>query len=169
ARLFNAAAAQDADVAELAKNADTVSICLSKGIGAPAGSVMVGPKNLVNYARRQRKLLGGGMRQVGIIAACCLYGLEHNVPRLKYDHMKTKHLGTELSKIEQLGINLDMVQTNMIYINPGDDDAEALRSFLYERGILIGGQRSARIVVHLDISEDDIEKTVKAFNDFYKN
>lgn len=169
ARLFNAAATQDANVADLVKNADTVSICLSKGIGAPAGSVMVGPKNLVDYARRQRKLLGGGMRQVGIIAACCLYGLEHNVPRLKHDHMKTKHLGTELAKIAQLGINLDMVQTNMMFINPGRDDAEALSAFLYERDILIGGQNSPRMVVHLDISEDDIERTIGAFNDFYRN
>jgi threonine aldolase len=169
ARLFNAAAAQNANVADLAKNADTVSICLSKGIGAPAGSVMVGPKKLVDYARRQRKLLGGGMRQIGIIAACCLYGLEHNVPRLRHDHMKTKHLGTELSKIAQLGINLDMVQTNMMFINPGENDREALSAFLYERGILIGGQNSPRMVVHLDISEDDVERTISAFNEFYRN
>lgn len=169
ARLFNAATAQDAHIADLTKNVDTVSICLSKGIGAPAGSVMVGPKHLVDYARRQRKLLGGGMRQVGIIAACCLYGLEHNVPRLKHDHMKTKHLATELSKITQLGINLDMVQTNMLFVNPGEDDSEALSTYLYERGIIVGGQARSRMVVHLDISEDDVERTICAFNDFYRN
>jgi threonine aldolase len=169
ARLFNAAVAQGANVADLVRNMDTISICLSKGIGAPAGSVMVGPKQLVDYARRQRKLLGGGMRQVGIIAACCLYGIEYNVPRLKQDHIKTKQLGEELSKIEPLGIDMDMVQTNMLFLNTVEEDTAALRGFLNERGILIGGQVKPRMVVHLDISEDDIERTIGAFNDFYRN
>lgn len=168
ARLFNAAVAQKANIADLAKFADTVSICLSKGIGAPAGSVMVGPKNLVDYARRQRKLLGGGMRQVGFIAACGNYGIDYNVPRLKCDHVKAKNLGTELSKIPQLGINIDMVQTNMLFLNPVSEDVEDLIVFLYDRNIIIGGQSSIRMVVHLDISEDDIERTIDAFNDFYK-
>jgi|TARA_B110000305_G_scaffold63810_1_gene71001 threonine aldolase len=168
ARLFNAAVAQEVSISTLVKNVDTVSICLSKGLGAPAGSVMVGPKKLVNYARRQRKLLGGGMRQIGIIAACCLYGIEHNVKQLKHDHIKTKRLSSELSKISQLGINLDMVQTNMMFIHPDRDEAEALSTFLYERKILIGGQNSPRMVVHLDISEDDIESTISAFNEFYQ-
>jgi len=169
ARLFNAAEAQGVNVADLVKNMDTVSICLSKGVGAPAGSVMVGPKHLVDYARRQRKLLGGGMRQAGIIAACCLYGIEHNVPRLKQDHLKTKRLGEALSKIEQLGINMAMVQTNMLVLNTQQEDTDALRGFLNERGILIGGQSRPRMVIHLDISEDDIERTIGAFKDFYKN
>lgn len=169
ARLFNAAAAQNANVKDLAKNADTVSICLSKGIGAPVGSVMVGPKVLVDYARRQRKMLGGGMRQAGFIAACCLYGLEHNVPLLKHDHKKTLYLAQELSNIEALSVNLDMVQTNMLFINPGDEDAAALSAFLYDRNILVSSSSTARMVVHLDISESDIQLTIDAFNDFYRN
>lgn len=169
ARLFNAAAAQECHVSELVKNMDTVSLCLSKGVGAPAGSIMVGPKHLVDYARRQRKMLGGGMRQAGILAACCLYGIEHNVPKLKEDHLKTKRLSEALSKIEQLGINQDMVQTNMLFLNPGEEDASALKAFLNEKGIFIGGQAKARLVVHLDISENDIDRIIYAFNDFYRN
>jgi threonine aldolase len=169
ARLFNAAAAQECHVSKLVKNMDTVSLCLSKGVGAPAGSIMVGPKHLVDYARRQRKMLGGGMRQAGILAACCLYGIEHNVPKLKEDHQKTKRLSEALSKIEQLGINQDMVQTNMLFLNPGEEDASALKAFLNEKGIFIGGQAKARLVVHLDISENDIDRIIDAFNDFYRN
>lgn len=168
ARLFNAAIAQNADVSDLVKNFDTVSICLSKGIGAPAGSVMVGPKDLVDYARRQRKLLGGGMRQAGVLAACCDYGLEHNVPLLKHDHKKARYLAEELSVITALSIDLDLVQTNMLFINPGED-AASLSAFLYERKILIGSAGAVRMVVHLDISESDIEKTIEAFKEFYRN
>lgn len=168
ARLFNAAAAQKANVKELAKHADTVSVCLSKGIGAPVGSVMSGPNNLVTYARRQRKLLGGAMRQAGFIAACCLYGLEYNVPLLNNDHKKARYLAEELAAIETLSIDLDRVQTNMLFINPGED-AKALGSFLYEKGILIAVSPVSRMVVHLDISESDIEKTIDAFKEFYRN
>jgi threonine aldolase len=168
ARLFNAAIAQNVNVGDLTKNFDTVSICLSKGIGAPAGSVLVGPKEFVKYARRQRKLLGGGMRQAGILAACCLYGLEYNVPLLKHDHQKARSLAEELSTIEALSIDLDLVQTNMLFINPGED-AASLSAFLYERKILIGSTGTVRMVVHLDISESDIEKTIIAFKEFYRN
>lgn len=168
ARLFNAAIAQNTNVKDLARHADTVSICLSKGIGAPVGSVMSGPRTLVSYARRQRKLLGGGMRQAGFIAACCLYGLEHNVPRLIEDHKKAKYLAQELAALGPLSIDLDMVQTNMVFISAGED-AAALSAFLYEREILVTPSSVARMVVHLDISESDIEKTIDAFKDFYRN
>ncbi len=168
ARLFNAAIAQNAKVGDLAKNFDTVSICFSKGIGAPAGSVMAGPKDLVDYARRQRKLLGGGMRQAGVLAACCHYGLEHNVPLLKHDHKKARYLAEALSVIADLSIDLDLVQTNMLFINPGED-AASLSAFLYEHKILIGSADTVRMVIHLDISESDIEKTIDAFREFYRN
>lgn len=169
ARLFNAARAKDANIADMVKYMDSVSICLSKGVGAPAGSLLIGTKELINYASRQRKLLGGGMRQSGIIAACGLYGIDHNVPRLINDHMKTKYLAEALSKIRQLGINMELVQTNMLVLNTDQQDTNAIRSYLNERGILIGGQSAPRMVIHLDISEDDIERTISAFNAFYKS
>lgn len=169
ARLFNAATAQNADIKDLTKNADTVSICLSKGIGSPIGSLMIGPKNLIDYARRQRKMLGGGMRQAGFIAACGLYGLENNVPLLKHDHEKAHYLANELATIEALSIDLELVQTNMLFINPGEEDAAALAAFLHERGILIAASSTARMVMHLDISQTDIERTIEAFKEFYRN
>ena len=129
ARLFNAAVAQGIDVSVLARNVDTVSICLSKGLGAPIGSVLIGPKDFIHKARRQRKLLGGGMRQVGFLAACGLYGLEENVPNLRNDHERARRLANELAKIEELNVDLEKVQTNMLFIEPDPADANALRSF----------------------------------------
>ncbi len=170
ARLFNAAAAQDVAISSLVKNIDTISICLSKGIGAPAGNVLIGSKEFIHNARRQRKLLGGGMRQVGILAACGIYGLDHNVPLLKEDHRRARRLAEELAKLPQISINLDLVQTNMLFIEPDANDRESLRHFLYERNIIIGAPNpTARTVVHLDISDDDIDHTIKSFKEFYSN
>lgn len=170
ARLFHAVVAQGENIADLVKNMDSVSLCLSKGVGAPVGSVLVGSKDFIKYGRRQRKLLGGGMRQIGILAACGIYGLDNNIERLADDHKNAKRLATELSTIGQLSINMETVQTNMLHITPQSDDASTLQSYLYERNILIGGPNpTARMVMHMDISEDDIDVTIKAFKDFYKN
>ena len=170
ARLFNAAVASGARPDSLVKNMDSVSICLSKGLGAPAGSVLVGEKEFIRYARRQRKLLGGGMRQIGIIAACGLYALDHNIERMADDHKNAYRLAEALKSIDQIAINLEKVQTNMLYIEPDADDRESLKAFLHEKNILIGGfNPAARMIVHLDISDDDIDYTIQAFKDFYKN
>jgi threonine aldolase len=145
-------------------------VCLSKGIGAPVGSVLAGSKNFIDYGRRQRKMLGGGMRQVGILAACGIFGLENNIDRLTIDHEKARRLAEELSTIAQLSIDLELVHTNVLYIEPDGDDRESLTSFLRERNILLGGfNPAARAIIHMDINDDDIDMTIKAFKDFYKN
>ncbi|MDG1996463.1 MAG: low-specificity L-threonine aldolase [Emcibacteraceae bacterium] len=170
ARLFNAVVAQKTTPIDLVKNMDSVSICLSKGIGAPVGSVLAGSKSFIEYARRQRKMLGGGMRQIGILAACGIYGLENNIERLAIDHNKARRLAEELSSIAQISIDLELVQTNTLYIKPDADDRESLTAFLRERNILLGGfNPAARAIIHMDINDDDIDMTIKAFKDFYKN
>lgn len=170
ARLFNAVVAQKKDPAYLTKEMDSISICLSKGIGAPAGSVLIGEKKFIKKARRQRKMLGGGMRQAGILAACCIYGLDHNINRLANDHINAHRLADELANIEQLSIDQQVVQTNMLFVQPAAEDRDGLRAYLKEKNILIGGfGPAARMVVHLDISDDDTDQTIKAFKDFYKN
>lgn len=170
ARLFNAAVAQNVTASSLVKNVDSVSICLSKGLGAPVGSVLSGSKDFIDYGRRQRKLLGAGMRQIGILAACGIYALDHNIDRMADDHKNAKRLAQELAKIEQIKINLEAVHTNMLYIEPDKEDRDALKAYLNEKNIILGGfSPAARMVVHLDISDDDIDITIEAFKDFYKN
>lgn len=170
ARLFNAAAAQDLTLSDLVKNIDSISVCLSKGLGAPAGSVLVGSTELIKTAKRNRKMLGGGMRQVGFLAACGLYALENNVNRLADDHHIAKQLANELSNIEQLEVDLDRVQTNMLFIRPKADNHQQLQEFLGQHNILIGGQTPfIRMVIHMDISKEDAERTVDLFKQFFRD
>lgn len=170
ARLFNAAAAQENDISDLVKKVDSVSICLSKGLGTPAGSVLVGTTDLIKTAKRNRKMLGGGMRQVGFLAACGLYALENNVNRLADDHRIAKQLANELSSIEQLEVDLDKVQTNMLFIRPKANNHQQLQEFLGQHNVLIGGQKPfIRMVTHMDILEEDAERTVDLFKQFFRN
>ncbi len=164
ARVFNAAVATGACPSELTKNFDTVSICLSKGLGTPAGSVLVGDKETIRYALRQRKMLGGGMRQSGMLAAAGLYALDNNVERLAIDHANAQKLANGLAMIPQLKVDLDRVQTNMVFIHPDTNEQPALMEFMKSRGIIIGQER---LVLHLDINEAMVDKTILAFNDFY--
>ncbi|PCJ50696.1 MAG: low-specificity L-threonine aldolase [Gammaproteobacteria bacterium] len=169
ARLFNAAAAQESAISDMAKKADSVSLCLSKGLGTPAGSVLVGSRDLIKRAKRNRKMLGGGMRQVGFLAACGIYALDNNVNRLVDDHRIAKQLANELSTIEQLEVDLDLVQTNMLFIRPRANNHQQLQEFLGQHNVLIGGQVPfIRMVTHMDILEEDAERTVDLFKQFYQ-
>ena len=167
ARLMNAAVALGRPAAEVADCADSVSLCLSKGLGAPVGSVLAGPKDFIARARRSRKMLGGGMRQAGILAAAGLYALDYHIDRLAEDHANAKRLAEGLAACK--GLEVDAPETNMVFIAPREDDLEPLRAHLATGGIVIAAQRpKTRLVVHLDITPEDVERVIEAFGDFYK-
>ncbi len=168
ARVFNAAVKLMIDVKEITKHFDSVQICLSKGLGAPVGSLLCSTKKTISKARRWRKVLGGGMRQAGVIAAGGIYALEHNVQRLAEDHDKAQMLAEGLSKIDGIKLNLNSVETNMVFIELTKNVKNDIEKFLKERGILITGHKNIRLVTHLDISNKDIDKVIKAFSEFMK-
>ncbi len=159
ARLYNAAVKLGVPVREISQHFDSVSICLSKGLGAPVGSVLCGDAALIIKARRWRKVVGGGMRQAGLLAAAGLHALDHQVERLAEDHAHAAQLGTALA---ELGYQVEPVQTNMVYLAMGNE-APALQAFLAERGIRISPAPRLRLVTHLDVSAADIEAAVAAF------
>lgn len=170
ARVFNAAVELGVDLSAISQHFDSISICLSKGLGAPVGSVLCGSKDLIACARRWRKVLGGGMRQAGIVAAGCIYALENNVERLKEDHENCRRLADKLSEIEEIMVVSNSVHTNMLFIHTPEHCNE-LRLHLKEKGILLAGQFDRRglirLVTHLDISKDDIDYVVREIKAFY--
>tara|TARA_B100001248_G_C27132090_1_gene340578 strand:- start:172 stop:633 length:462 start_codon:yes stop_codon:yes gene_type:complete len=145
---------------------DSVSICLSKGLGAPVGSLLVGSQDFIAKASRWRKLLGGGMRQSGFLAACGLYALEHNIDRLAEDHTRAYHLAQAINNMNGFSIDLASVETNMVYIN-SDMGAKKLMSELAKYGIdvLDVGPTAVRAVIHLHVTDDDVQKVIQAFNE----
>jgi threonine aldolase len=163
ARLFNAAAAQNVMVAELAGPFDTVSICLSKGLGAPVGSVLIGPAETIRRARRLRKMVGGGMRQAGLLAAACLYALDHNVARLADDHASAARLAAGLAA---LGLDAE-ANTNIVFVDVDPGIAPAFAEHLAEHGIGITGTTRQRWVTHLDVGTADIEAALAAAGRFF--
>ena len=167
ARLFNAAVACKVPAREIARHFDTVSICLSKGLGTPVGSVLVGSHALVDKARRWRKVCGGGWRQAGILAAAGLHALDHHVARLQQDHDRAARLAEGLRGIA--GIDLLGQHTNMVFIDVPADRLRALDAHLRDAGIRIsiGYLPTLRLVTHLDIDDDGIERTVEAFAAFF--
>ncbi|MDT8397752.1 MAG: low-specificity L-threonine aldolase [Pseudomonadales bacterium] len=167
ARVFNASVKLGVDVKTLCQPFDTVSVCLSKGLGAPVGSVLCGSRELIKQARRWRKMLGGGMRQAGIIAAAGIYALEHNVERLAEDHDNAALLGHELMQMREVRVNEEYLQTNMVFMRPLQGDSAALSAFLQGRGILVDPGHIIRLVTHLQISRQDVLTTVAAIKDFY--
>ena len=163
ARAFNAAVASGVSIAQLVAGFDSVSICLSKGLGAPVGSVLLGNKGFIETARRWRKITGGGMRQAGILAAAGLYALEHNVERLAHDHLRAKQLA---SSLRDLGLDVEPVQTNMVFVQCGEHDPKRLCSELFKQGIKVSVATRLRLVTHLDVDDADIVKTIAAFRRF---
>lgn len=159
ARLYNAAVKLGVPVREISQHFDSVSICLSKGLGAPVGSVLCGDAELIAKARRWRKVVGGGMRQAGMLAAAGLHALDHQVERLAEDHTHAAQLGTALA---ELGYQVEPVQTNMVYLAMGNE-APALQAFLAARGIRISLAPRLRLVTHLDVNAADIEAVIAAF------
>ncbi len=162
ARLFNAAAESRATVAELARGFDTVSVCLSKGLGAPVGSVLVGSREMIAKGRRLRKMLGGGMRQAGVIAAAGLYALHHNINRLVEDHENARNLARGLAGVQ--GIRVNMPHTNIIFVDVGNFDAVEVKAAFWTRGIGVGtatGNR-LRLVTHLDVDVRGVDAVMRA-------
>jgi threonine aldolase len=166
ARLFNAAVKQGVDVRDITRNFDTISCCLSKGLGAPVGSVLCGPEARIKKARRWRKLLGGGMRQAGILAAAGIYALSHHIERLKEDHENALVLAKGLASIVGLEINPQSVQTNILFADI-KTDMNRLCGFLKEKGVIIDTANHLRLVTHLDISAKDVDYTIRSFKQFF--
>ena len=166
ARVFNAAVALNMPVAELAQPFDSVSLCLSKGLGAPVGSVLCGSEAFIAGARRHRKMLGGGMRQAGFLAAGGLYALEHQVARLSEDHVNAKRLAEGLSTIPELSIS---VQTNIVFVELAENNAAKLQGWLAIQGIVISGSfPKIRLVTHRDIDSQGVERVIDAFTGFFR-
>ena len=168
ARIFNAAVALGTDVIALTRGFDTVMFCLSKGLGAPAGSMLVGSAELMDRARLFRKALGGGMRQAGILAAAGLMALEQGPRRLYEDHANARLLAEALSHIDGAEIDLDAVETNIVIFKlAGGHSAAELSSRLKARGILMNtvGPDAMRIVTHLDVSRADCIAAAEALTE----
>ena len=165
ARIFNAAVKIGMPVKDLCAGFDTVSVCLSKGLGTPAGTVLVGRKDVIERARRVRKMLGGTMRQAGVLAAAGLYALEHNVDRLAEDHANAGLLAKGLA---ELGLKVDPVQTNMVFAAIPGESVAALKQHLEANGVKALVSSRLRLVTHLDVDRAAIERAIQVFSDFLK-
>ncbi|MFO0146781.1 MAG: low-specificity L-threonine aldolase, partial [Betaproteobacteria bacterium] len=166
ARLFNAAVGLGVAPREVAAGFDSVTICLSKGLGCPVGAVLVGGKDFIARAKRPRKMLGGGMRQAGVLAAAGLHALDHHVERLAEDHAKAQRLAAGLREIDALKV--DGPHTNMVFVDLPADRVTALSAFMAEQGIqILGYQPRLRLVTHLDVSMAAIERAIAAFKQFF--
>ena len=164
ARVFNASVKLGMPVKELCAGFDTVSVCLSKGLGTPAGTVLVGRKDLVDRARRIRKMLGGTMRQVGILAAAGIHALEHNVDRLADDHANAARLAKGLAA---LGLAVDPVQTNMVFASIPKESVAALKQHLDKNGVVALVSPKLRLVTHLDVDAAAIDRALEVFAAFF--
>ena len=171
ARLWNVAVATDRSEAELAQPFDSVNVCLSKGLGAPVGSLIAGPKDLIDEAHRYRKRFGGGMRQVGVIAAAGLYAIEHNRNRLIDDHRRAKKLAEAIDDLEAFSIDMESLATNIIIIDalPGGLSGPDVITRLRNEGVWgtsFGGTKF-RLVTHLDLDDEDIERAIDVFRKLF--
>ena len=170
ARIFNAAAAQGIDAKELAAPVDSVTFCLSKGLCAPVGSVLCGSKDFIRKAHRLRKMLGGGMRQAGILAAAGIVALETMIRRLSEDHERARNLANGLKRVPGLLLDFDVPATNMVFLSLTPEvkvETNKVVEKLKSRGILAGvtGRRSFRLVLHYWIDDDGVERTIEAFSE----
>lgn len=160
ARLFNAVAATGVPAAEWAKSFDTVSVCFSKGLGAPVGSALAGPRDLIREARRHRKLFGGGMRQAGVLAAACIYGLEHNQERLVDDHVRARAFAEAAAACPGISLTAPSVDSNIVIfeVAPRLGTAAELVEELRRADVLVlaVGPTQIRIVTHLDVDESQV-------------
>ncbi|SUB82366.1 Low specificity L-threonine aldolase [Pragia fontium] len=165
ARIFNAAVAMKVPLSTLTQYCDTLTICLSKGLGAPVGSLLCGSSEFIKQARRWRKMVGGGMRQAGILAQGAIYALHHNVERLREDHDNTQWLAEQLS-----GLGVEVIapgaQTNMLFLRLPANEASQLGPWMKQRGILMNAGPVTRLVTHLDISREDLIRLVDLWREF---
>ncbi|MEO6694548.1 MAG: low-specificity L-threonine aldolase [Ignavibacteria bacterium] len=166
ARIYNAVIETGISIKDYASFFDSISFCFSKGLGCPIGSILCGDKDLIELARKWRKILGGGMRQAGILAAAAIYALDNNVERLGEDNKKAKFFADELNKTEGINIDMNTVQTNIVIFNSEKISKEKFISNLKEKGVLIssGSYENMRAVFHLDVSIDDVKKAAEIIN-----
>ena len=167
ARGFNAAVALNVPISSIAGPFDTVSVCLSKGLGAPVGSLLCGSSEVIARARRWRKMLGGGMRQAGVIAAAGIVALTEHVERLAEDHEHAQRLAAGLAEIDELDIDPAGAQTNMVFVDMPVVRAKTLRAQLRREAIIISSDNPIRLVTHLNISAADVDRTIAAFKHFF--
>ncbi|MDN3640126.1 low-specificity L-threonine aldolase [Simiduia curdlanivorans] len=165
ARVYNAAVALDVDVTQIAQHFDSMTVCLSKGLGAPVGSLLFGSQEFIARARRLRKMVGGGMRQAGILAAAGKLALAENVSRLVEDHANARYLAAQLNTLPGVSCDEASVQTNIVFLNVDQTVAiQALASTLKAQGILISpGYQGMRLVTHLDVSRSSIDRLISAW------
>ena len=168
ARIFNASVKQRVPVVDIAGLFDSVSVCLSKGLGAPVGSLLCSSRQIIKEARRWRKVLGGGMRQAGILAAAGIFALRHHVQRLEEDHLHASLLAEGLRGIEELSVDYSPGQTNMVFLDLPETRCTGIQEYLRQKGIWITGGRRIRLVTHLDTDRHDICRAVEAFKDFFR-
>ena len=167
ARLFNAAVASHHSARELAAPFDSVSVCFSKGLGAPIGSMLLGSEALVGRARRWRKVLGGGWRQAGVVAAMAGYALDHNVARLAEDHRRAAALAEALRALP--GLAVDGAHTNMVFVTLPADRVDAFAAHMDARGIRVALRGTQlRLVTHLDLDDAGLGRAVDAFQAFFR-
>ena len=165
ARIWNAHVSSGVELVEYGKYFDTISVCFSKGLGAPVGSIMISDKERIGKARQWRKRYGGGMRQVGVLASACHYALDNNIKLLKIDHQRAKLIAKAIASIAPNLINPEHVDTNIVGLDLTGlkITAAELSSWLQEKGILTGalGPKYLRLVTHLDLTDDDIEYVIQ--------
>ncbi|MBP6530017.1 MAG: low-specificity L-threonine aldolase [Burkholderiales bacterium] len=165
ARAFNAAVATETTIADILAPFDSASLCISKGLGAPVGAMLVGDQAFIERAHRWRKMLGGGMRQIGSLAAACIYALENHVGRLNEDHENAAALAAGLREVTQLTVLAQA--TNVVFLNIPEAHAKPLEAFLAKRSMLMQGAYAARLVTHLDVSRNDIDRFVAAVKNYF--
>lgn len=163
ARLFNAAVASAVPAREIARHFDSVSVCFSKGLGTPAGSALCGPRDFIARAHRWRKMAGGGMRQAGVLAAAALYALEHHVQRLAEDHAHARLLADGLQGLP--GVSPAMPQSNIVFVDLSPDKPPDIVRRLRERGVLVTGLYRLRLVTHLGVNREQVERAVIVLRD----
>jgi len=165
ARLFHASTASGTALSRMVRDFDTISICLSKGLGSPVGSVLVGSKKTLEQAHRWRKMFGGGMRQAGIIAAAGLYALENNVDKLHEDHRRARQFAEALDCMPNFSVNLETVESNIVFIGVGEGNAKMMIEKLSKHGvdILDIDDSTIRAVFHLHITDQDLEDAIDVF------
>nr|WP_312578488.1 low-specificity L-threonine aldolase [Sedimentibacter sp.] len=173
ARIFNAATALNVDVKEIAACADTVMFCLSKGLAAPVGSILTGSKKFIDRARKNRKLMGGGMRQIGILAAAGVIALEKMTLRLEEDHKNAKYFAEELSKLSGVNVKYDRTDIDMIFFEMGEDviPEKIFIEKLFDKNIKVNGAEDGeyRFVTHVGVTKTDIDFVIKCMKELMKH
>jgi len=168
ARVFNAAVGQGCELSDITLPFDSVSICLSKGLGAPVGSVLVARKEIVEEARRWRKMVGGGMRQAGVLAAAGLFALDNNVERLGEDHALATHLAKSLQGVDGLQVEGDCAHTNMVYLSARENGEQFLQA-CKAQGLFFTGDDLSRLVVHKGVTADMVERAIRIIKNHFSD